>query len=59
MKKFTAILLVLAILFSFASAWAEEGTDTAESVIGIISAMQNEEDLLLSKAEIDRATPAV
>ena len=54
MKKFTAILLVLAILFSFASAWAEEGTDTAESVIGIISAMQNEEDLLLSKAEIDR-----
>ena len=54
MKKLTAVLLALVMTLSFAFACAEEKTDAAESMIGIISAMQNEVDLLLSKAEIDR-----
>jgi len=54
MKKMTAVLLSLVLTLSLAFAYAEEKTDDAESMIGIISAMQNEVDLLLSKAEIDR-----
>ena len=54
MKKLMAVLLVLVMTLSFGFACAEEKTDAAESMIGIISAMQNEVDLLLSKAEIDR-----
>ena len=54
MRKLTAVLLTLVMIFSCAFACAEEGTEASESMIGIISAMQNEVDLLLSKAEIDR-----
>ena len=53
MRKLTAVLLTLVMIFSCAFACAEEGTEASESMIGIISAMQNEVDLLLSKAEID------
>ena len=52
MRKLTAVLLTLVMIFSCAFACAEEGTEASESMIGIISAMQNEVDLLLSKAEI-------
>ena len=54
MRKLTAVLLVLALVLSLACVCAAEGADTPESMIGIISAMQNEVDLLLSKAEIER-----
>ena len=53
MKRLAAVILVLAMAFSLGLASAEE-TAVQESMIGIISAMQNEVDLLLSKAEIDR-----
>ena len=54
MRKLTAVLLTLVMILSLVFAYAEEGTEVQESMIGIISAMQNEVDLLLSKAEIDR-----
>ena len=53
MRKLTAVLLTLVMILSFAFTTAAEGTEASESMIGIISAMQNEVDLLLSKAEID------
>ena len=53
MRKLTAVLLTLVMIFSCAFACAEEGTEASESMIGIISAVQKEVDLLLSKAEID------
>ena len=54
MKRLTAVLLTLVMILSLTFVFAEGETEAQESMIGIISAMQNEVDLLLSKAEIDR-----